>query len=400
MGSDVIKSGDYVIIQRQGYTKLHKIKEHGTISLGQFTIELDNCIGHKYFDTFQMKVIDKKLYTLEKVKQATTVLDLCRDTCGIDNRNITDNGDSQNLSKEEIVRLQEESVSSTDIVEKLIENSKTFNTKTEYSQEKYIKKKEKKYFEYIQLRRPSIRLLAQMFYRQDPSKTLGVRIEDLAQILTYTNIQSDGNYLLYDSGTSGLTTAAMMHSIGSNTKGHLIHMHPGNECQKNAVMAMQFDKEQTERCINVNLYSVLRCFHQSKETFKVHENEMENEEEVPTKKIKLDDNKTCWQIENERACKILEKKVDGLVVISKEHPVNIVKSLQQFLRGSRNLVVFNMFREPLQELYIHLKTKCDFVCIKLSSNFVRNYQILPERTHPEVNMTSGGYILTAHKLAF
>lgn len=392
---NLIKAGDYVIVQRQGYTKLHKIKEHGIITLGQISIELDNCIGQKYFETFQMVLKNKKAYTLEKVDQATTVLDIKREIYGMDNRNIMDDGNSQNLSKDDITRLQEESVSSTDIVEKLIENSKTFNDKTEYSQEKYLKKKEKKYFRFIQIRKPTIRLLAQMFYRQDPSKTLGMRIDDLSQLLTYTNIQSDGDYVLYDSGTSGLVTAAVMHAIGSNTKGRLIHMHPGNECQKNAFLAMQFPKEQNERCINVNLYSVLRCFYQNKNSY--------TEEEQPCKKMKLEESaikKPCWQIENEKACKILLNKIDGLVIVSKEHPVNIVSALQPFLKGSRNLVVFNVIKEPLQDLYVHLKSKCDFVCIKLSNNFMRNYQVLPERTRPDMLMTNGGFILTAHKLVF
>lgn len=104
-----------------------------------------------------------------------------------------------------------------------------------------------------------------MFYRQDPSKTLGIRIDDLSQILTYANIHSDGNHLLYDSGTSGLLSAAILNQIGANTNGHLIHMHPGNECQKSAFVAMQFPQEQAERCINVNIYSVLRCFYQNQE---------------------------------------------------------------------------------------------------------------------------------------
>lgn len=449
MSESLLKPGKFVVIQRQGYTKLHKLKEHGTVTLGHFVIELDNVIGHRYFETFQMKLKPgtKKLYTLEKVKEASTVLDINREKSGNDNRNITDDGASQNLSKEEIVKLQEESASSSEIVESLVNNSKTFASKTEYSQEKYLKKKEKKYFEYVQVRKPSIRLLAQMFYRQDPAKTQGLRVDDLSQILTNANIQTEGNYILYDSGTNGLVTAAVLDQIGSQTKSKLIHMHPGNECQKNAFVAMHFPPEQAERCINVNLYSVLRCYYQNKSESvenKTNTNASENETNVnvnetnanenkrntnasenetnanenkrntcenesespPAKKPKLESaaeintaKKPHWQLENERACELLRNKTDALIVIAKEHPVTIVKELQVFLNPSRSLVAFSLLREPLQDLYVYLKTRCDFVCIKLSNNFMRHYQVLPERTHPEVNMCSGGYILTAHKLA-
>lgn len=413
MDSHTIKIGDHIVVQRQNYTKLHKVKKHGTISLGSFIVELDNIIGCRYFDTFQMLLQpnSKKLYTLERVEEINTVSQLNVTKSGKDNRNITDDCDSQTLTKDEIEKLREEAANSNDIVEKLITNSKTFSEKTEYSQEKYMKKKEKKYYGYVQIRKPTIRILAQMFHRQDPGKTLGIRMDDLSQILTYANVQSDGNYILYDSGTSGLVTAALLNAIGANTSAKLIHMHPGNECQKNAVIAMQFPKEQLERCINVNLYSVLRCYYQNKNSF-IAENEQKaelNNQESPEaggKKRKLEDSaedtnpkkKPCWQYENEKACKILEDGVDSLVVIAKDHPVSLVKELMTFLKGGRNLVVFSLLKEPLQDLYVHLKERNDFISIRLSSNFTRNYQVLPGRTHPEMLMNSGGYILTAIKL--
>lgn len=392
-----INVGDQIIVQRQGYTKLHKLKKSGNLVIGKFTVQMDNIIGQKYFDTFQMKNSpeSKKLFILEKVEESLAAANsVTIEKSGQDNRNIVIDGESQSLTKEDIDKLQDSELNSNAIIEELVSNSKTFNMKTEYSQEKYIKKKEKKYFEYIQIRRPTIRLLASMFYRQDPSKTIGIRIDDLSQILTYANIQSSGNHLLYDSGSSGLMMAAIMNSIGSNTAGTLIHMHPGNECQKNAFVAMQFPKEQQDRCINVNLYSVLRCFYQNKDSF------TDNIEEPEAKRQKVDSAKQPqWQLDNVKACEILQNQCDSLVITSKEHPVNIAKELLQFLKGGRQIVVFNLIREPLEDLFIYLKTRLDIVNIKLSNNFLRNYQVLPERTHPEVNMNSGGYILSAVKLS-
>lgn len=389
MQENTIKPGDYIIIQRQDYMKLHKLKQNGCVNLGNFVIDLEGIVGCRYFDTFQMipKIGAKKSYLLEKVEEITRVSQLTREKSGKDNRNITDDGESQSMTKDDLIKMRDEELKSSTIVEKLIANSKTFNAKTEYSQEKYLKKKEKKYFEYVQIRRPTIRLLAQMFYRQDPAKMQGLRFDDLSQILTYSNIQSEGNYVVYDSGTSGLVPAALMSAIGAETTGKLIHMHPGNECQKNAFIAMQFPTEQNERCINVNIYSVLRCFHQNKGVYQ----ENEEMDEPPRKR-------PCWQFDNEKACSILREKIDGLIVIAKEHPTNIVEGLIGFLKGGRNLVVFHLLKEPLQDLWVFLKARTDFINIRVSNNFLRCYQVLPERTHPLVNMTSGGYILSATKL--
>lgn len=194
---NIIKVGDHVIVQRQGYTKLHKVKAHSNLILGGFTVEMDNVVGQKYFDTFQMKNTpgNKKFYLLEKVDEVNSAVGTVTiKKSGTDNRHIPNDGESQGLTKDDIDKLKDEDFSSNNIVGQLINNSKTFNMKTEYSQEKYIKKKEKKYFEFIQIRKPSIRLLAQMFYRQDPSKTLGIRIDDLSQILTYANIHPEGKH--------------------------------------------------------------------------------------------------------------------------------------------------------------------------------------------------------------
>ncbi|KAK9886358.1 hypothetical protein WA026_015876 [Henosepilachna vigintioctopunctata] len=419
---DNIKVGDYIIVQRQNYTKLHKLRSHGTMALGSFIIEMDNVIGEKYFDTFQIKNVPntKKNYTLEKIEDLSSIsTSLNVEQSGSDNRNIEADDNNQTMSSEEINKLKDEDLSSNNILEKLISNSKTFNTKTEYSQEKYIKKKSKKYFEYIQIRKPSIRLLAQMFYRQDPAKILGIRIDYLSQILSYSNIQSEGTHIVYDSGTSGLIPAALLESIGANTCGKLIHMHPGNECQKVAFLAMEFPEEQAKRCINVNLYSVLRHYHQTetkglkdacdrdvdkqseenvemKEYEELEIMETENNEQPEAKRRKLD--KSNWQVDNELACKLLRDGVHSIIITAKEHPQSIVDALEPFLLPSRNLVVFSTFKEPLQELYFHLKNDLSFLAVKLTTNFMRNYQVLPDRTHPEVNMTHGGYLLTAIKV--
>lgn len=192
---NIIKTGDHVVVQRQGYTKLHRVKNTSKLILGPFTVEMNEIIGSRYFDVFQLKNKPggKNLYTLEKVEEINSASgSLNIEGSGKDNRNIPNNAESQTLTKEDIDKLKEEKFCSNSIIGELINNSKTFNMKTEYSQEKYIKKKEKKYCEYIQIRRPTIRLLAQMFYRQDYSKTLGIRIDDLSQILTYGNIHQDG----------------------------------------------------------------------------------------------------------------------------------------------------------------------------------------------------------------
>lgn len=478
--NDNIKIGDYIIIQRQKYTKLHKFGNvDSTAMLGNDKIELKNSECQPYFTTFKMipkSGKEKRLNTLEPCTYETNnVMDMLNVTeSGQDNRNIIDDGDSQYLKPKEIAKLRESCQSSSEIVGHLIGNSKTFASKTEYAQEKYLTKKVKKYFEYLQIKKPTIRLIAEIMYRQDPEKICGLRIDTISQIISYSGISSTGNYLLYESGTNGLLPSTLLNSIGGNTTGQLVHMHPGNVPQKLALLAMNYESEQLERCISVNIYSVLRNYYQSREIAvnvcvkrKLNEDndnkvvadgddknenvdkiengsliinnehcsnviDNNNDEHLfnqPKKIQKLDNNaveendtinltnlesiktdenvitddtgldvknpkKLKWMYDNEKACELLKDKMDGLIIASKEHPSNILKALLPFVKPSRPVVIYNSSQEVLMELYVEMKSIGEVTNLRLTSNWMRMYQVLPDRTHPMVNRNANsGFLL-------
>ncbi|XP_063702063.1 tRNA (adenine(58)-N(1))-methyltransferase non-catalytic subunit TRM6 [Culicoides brevitarsis] len=405
---DVIKVGDYIIIQRQKFTKLYKFASlETTVTLGKETLELRQIEGQKFFTTFKMVSKNpanpkKRFYSLEACSEITSDIRafLNNTDSGQDNRDIKINDNSQNLSQQEIEALRKSGASSTNIIGQLVENSKTFTSKTEFGQEKYLKKKERKYFEYVQVRKPSIRLLAEMFYRQDPEKILFLRQDTLSQLISYSNVNESGTYLLYESGTQGLLPATLMNSIGANTKGRLLHMHQGPFGQKLALQALNLEEEHMKRCLSVNIFSSLKMFHNREE-------EIVEESEPAAKKIKLDDEiptengdakkkeKPKWYFENLEAVKMLDEKVDGLVIVAREHPWSILMTLLPFVKPNRNIVIYHNVKEVLTDVFLDLKAGSKVTAVKLTSNWMRNYQVLPNRTHPEVQMGgNSGYLLT------
>ncbi|XP_041675715.1 tRNA (adenine(58)-N(1))-methyltransferase non-catalytic subunit TRM6 [Drosophila eugracilis] len=430
-----IQLGDYIVIQRQKYTKLQKFGSLDTTStLGKETLELKSLLDHPYGSTFKMCVKETKPGKRGAQRQHT--LELCSETelrstrevlgissSGADNRDICDDGEAQTLKPEDIAQLREECNDSSKIIEKLVENSKTFHNRTEYSQEKYLLKKEKKYFEFVQIRQPTIRLMLDIFYRQDSEKVMGIRVDTLSQIISYSGVCGFGSYLLYESGTNGLLPAAMLNSIGAGTEGTLVHMHPGNVPQKQALLALKLPLEQQQRCVSVNLYSVLREFYQGEES-KISdippvELSEETQPETPTeeqtdtiepktKKPKLEDTKNGregtkgpprWHLENKRATALMHAQFDSLVLAAKEHPSSILQALLPHVKPSRPVVVFSTCKELLQETFMELKTSGKVTGLHLTSNWLRTYQILPNRTHPEVNMSgNSGYLLTGYTL--
>lgn len=226
---------------------------------------------------------------------------------------------------------------------------------------------------------------------------MGIRIDSLSQILAYANVHSSGSFLLFESGTNGLLPAAFLNAIGANTTGKMVHMHPGNVPQKQALQALNLPQEQLDRCISVNIYSVLREFYQGSEEKETGNGEGDGEESA-AKRPKLEEDKPPkWKLDNKKACDLMKEKFDSLIVVSRDHPLNIVKELLNFMKPSRPIVVFNLSKELLMEMYVELKTLSTVNNIHLTSNWMRNYQILPNRTHPEVQMHgNSGYILRGY----
>lgn len=457
----VITVGIHVIVKKQSFSKVYRVSENGTLMLGKNQrVEMHEIIDKPFWSTFEMvpKHGSKNTYSLKLVERTESWDDLKGELSGQDNRLITDDGTSQRLSKKEILQLQESGKSGKEIIGSLIENSTSFAAKTEYSQEKYIKKKERKYFRFLTIYRPTILLLHEVYFRQNHDKIGGLRMDSLAQILSYSDVQADGLHMLYDSGCQGLPAAAMLNRIGENTSGYLINLHPGNVPQIAIVQAMNFPQELKDRHIAVNIYSFLRLHYQGESSVldnisskkitdhikgtqdieesaeksngetkndeisqmdtKISELETDTRENIvsrcntekgtDTLKRKLDESeepeetipvkKPKWFLETQRALDLLNNsKARGLTIIAKEHPLNIVNELLPFLGASRPFVIFHTYREPLQETYIELKQKRNVINIKLFTNFLRSYQVLPDRTHPDIlTSDTGGYILTGY----
>ncbi|CAB3238543.1 unnamed protein product [Arctia plantaginis] len=434
---ETVKIGEYIVIQKQNYRKLHKFnKPDSTINLGRDTVNLKGIEGCPYFSIF--KLIPKtnkknREYTVELAEEAVNLKDeIDIKVSGNDNRNIIDDGSSQKLTAADIDTLKSDSQKASDIVETLISNSRTFHNKTEFSQDKYLKKKEKKYFEYFQVLKPNLRIICEVMYKLEAGKIQNLRIDTLSQIISHTNIHSEGNHLLYDSGSNGLMAAALLSAIGCQTNGKLVHLHPGNMSQKQALLAMNFSEEQMSRCISVNVYSVLRQYYQGCDTNNINTHEAltteenllkrKREEEIgnnTAKRLKQEtsqdtaDNysskttpgldkarenkKPRWHFDNIAASEILHGKMDSLVIACKEDPQNIFDELMSFVKPSRPFVIYYSVAEPLQQLYGTLKSKGNVAGLKLTSNWLRNYQVLPERTHPEVTMNgSSGFLLSGY----
>ena len=141
--------------------------------------------------------------------------------------------------------MKKDRMGGTEIVEQLIENSASFHQKTKFSQAKFLKKKAKKYFQYLIIKKPSIRLLMQINYKNDPMKMMNLRIDTLAQILNNANVRSGGKYLVYETGCQGIIVASVLERLGGNA-GKLVHIYQTGSPQTQSLSSMNFGDDKTK----------------------------------------------------------------------------------------------------------------------------------------------------------
>lgn len=439
-GGPIIGEGHFVVLKREDVFKAVQVQRRKKVIFEKQWIFLDNAIGKHYGTMFEIAG-GGNLQMKRNEAPATEPKE-----AGADNRNIIDDGKSQKLTRDDIEALKEKGIKGQEIVQQLIENSTTFRDKTEFAQEKYIKKKKKKYEAHITILKPSTRILSVMYSAREPAKICQLRYDTLAQMLSQGNIHAGSKVIVMET-CAGLVLGAVMERMGGF--GSVIQMYPGGAPVRAATDCFGFPK---------SFYKSLHEFPLNKleslvtgtytprtapsdQTSLVKENEgsgsekqdptgddsrsgaelettmdtceLENEasdvgrcegpvnhdkeEKSEKKHIAVDKKKKQDERrirESEAAILLQDRNADGLVVASRFHPTPVLLSLLEFVAPSRPFVVYCQYREPLLECYTKLRERGGVINLKLSETWLRDYQVLPDRSHPKLVMSGGGgYIL-------
>jgi tRNA (adenine-N(1)-)-methyltransferase non-catalytic subunit len=92
------------------------------------------------------------------------------------NQTLQDTNTSQRLTASDIEALKAQvdmgSLDAKSMVEKLVQSSETFEKKNEFSQIKYVQRKQKKFLRWFVIRLPSARTICHHFMRRDPRKIM------------------------------------------------------------------------------------------------------------------------------------------------------------------------------------------------------------------------------------
>lgn len=342
---------------------------------------------------------------------------------GNDNRNLVDNNSSQTLNQRHLAKLVRKGTEGAAIVSALVENSKTFDSKTEFSKAKYIARKQKKYQLRCRMVRCTAYSVCQTLYKKDRIKMMNLREDTLGQILSYSNVSAGCQVLVMET-CMGVVTGALAQRMGGY--GKIMSVYSGQQpsftdmiCRFNLSFAEQHSVKWlhsgdvfAEDVVTASDPKAQDPEKAEREALSwpcpLQDHTRAYLEKITNKKDKrLFLAKRCARFARKltrhtglEAKEMLHaRKCDSIVLVARYDPTSTLIDLLPYLASSSPFVVYSEYMEPLAECFRELQKQGLAINIRLMDTWMREYQVLPGRTHPAMHMSqNGGFLLTGIKL--
>ncbi|KAF2077639.1 hypothetical protein CYY_001026 [Polysphondylium violaceum] len=410
-----IKDGDHVILDindGEKYSVIQVRKPYKT-KIGKQQIDISSIIGESFYSLFQVSGTGLKKVTQKELEDAMNSLTELNKSEDANNSNLDQNHTAQKLSQQDIIDMKTKGTDSDVIIKTLIENSASFQSKTAYSQIKYLKKKLKKYKTIVKVVRPTLKSLTQANYSKDPRKICNLRFDTFGQLLTLANIRSGQSVLTVET-TMGLVTGSIAERMGS--QGTILNAYIGKGPSLSIVNSFGFPQETLNTIYPFNL-NVLDKLNSGQDVSTItpvqvqftklkEEKDKNNSETTATtttttttavvESIKTNNNRNDTSTEN--IVRMVKEGVWSLVIVTHYSPLNILLACLPHLNNSGNFVVFCQYSQPLVECHQFLHENFLAVNLQITEIWMREQQVLPKRTHPMMGMDgASGYLLSGIK---
>ncbi|EGG11505.1 uncharacterized protein MELLADRAFT_102531 [Melampsora larici-populina 98AG31] len=412
-----------------------------SISLGKFGVfESNELLNEPYGLTYEIeKGKLKKTFDDQNTYQI--------ENCNVEdilatNENIKESNGAQRMTNDEIEELKRLGLSGREIIERQISQHAAFELKSEFSKEKYIKRKEKKFLKKFTCIEPTIVNITQYLFDSNVTSIRGLRPDTLSQMLSLANVRPGWNGIVVDE-VGGLLVAAVIERLGGSGSVLVINdadsppdlhfLSPLNfpnhamvplkslnwaqvesdwSSRETREVMQRFDqdesKDSTATTTTTTTSSLSNTAQDSNQNDGLDSVTLDQEglgkEEVngkPSIKSKKEINRLSKKWDRHR--EVIETRnrffkggFEGLIVCSEYEPISILNKLKSSLSGSASIVIHSPYLSTLSSAQHVLRNSPDFIHVTISEPWLRRYQVLPGRTHPEMNGTlGGGFMLSA-----
>ncbi|KAJ3011692.1 hypothetical protein NUW54_g2085 [Trametes sanguinea] len=385
---DTIQVGHTLLIKvPSGDIRSIKLEKDSTVNLGKFGSFYGNeLVGQPFGLTYE--IIDKKLKVLpprpmQEVEDTEATNEL-----------INDGQFVQPLTVDEIEALKKAGLHASEIIKKQIEQHANYSLKTEYSKEKYKKRKEMKYSKSFSVIEPTMHNVCEYWFNKDQNRLRDIRPDTLAQMMSLANIRPGGRYLAVDDA-SGVVVSAILDRLGG--QGRLLTICDIESPPAYPVMVqMNFRKEAVAPVL-----SSLNWATADEEYTPIIAST-----DPPAGKFKSDGQRARLNKRKVASDALMQTREDlfagefeGLIIATEYDPYSIIEKLYPYLAGSASIVVHSPQVQVVANLQNQLRDLPGYLGPSVTEGWLRQYQVLPGRTHPMMNASgSGGFIFHVIKI--
>ncbi|TFK56619.1 Gcd10p-domain-containing protein [Heliocybe sulcata] len=382
-----IQAGYTVLVKvPTGEVRSVKLEDDSTVNLGRVgSFNSLKLINQPYGLTYD--IVDKKLkavppHSIQEVEDTEATNEL-----------INDGEFVQPLTSEEIEALKKSGVSASEIIKRQIEQHANYSLKTEYSKEKYKKRKEAKYSKTFTTIDPTLFNICEYWFNKDQNRLRDIRIDTLSQMLNLGGVRPGGRYIVVDDA-SGIVVAGVLERLSGD--GRVITICDVESAPAYPVLTqLNLNKEE--------LASVLSSLNwaTADEDYipLLASNETAREPQNERQKLRASKRKAASDSLINLREELFNGEFDGLLVASEYDLLSIVDKLSPYLAGSGSIVVQSPNAQSLADLQNKMRQQPHYLAPAVTEVWLRRYQVLPGRTHPFMNMSgSGGFLLHAIKV--
>ncbi|CAH8266083.1 unnamed protein product [Arabidopsis lyrata] len=395
------------------------------LKIGNKNYSLKPLIGAPFGSLFQVETGEdgsflSRIFPIKQENSSNNVMDDSRD-----NREIVDNNEAQNLTGEEIEAMRREGAKGDEIIEALIANSKTFDKKFQLSQEKYKLKKQKKYAPKLLLRRPFARSICEAYFKKYPARIGFLRVDALSLLLTMANVTAYSDVLVVDM-VGGLVTGAVAERLGGT--GYVCNTYKGSAPYPVEMVRMfNFSDKVLERIVQSSINELSSANTASPEGNNQQEgvcnaenniNETSSTSDIMVEEISATTEagvvdivvpeskvikaaKAGAKASKETIEMWRENGFSSLIIAAQDQdPWSVAKDVLPLLSYSAPFVIYHQYLQPLATCMHKLQQGKMAINLQITEPWLREYQVLPSRSHPHMQMSSfGGYVLSGIRIS-
>jgi len=301
-----------------------------------------------------------------------------------DNRHLVDDNTAQKLNQSDVQAMKDSGATAGEIVSSLVANSSTFQNKTEYSQAKYIKKKQKQYAPTFRVVPCCASTIVDTMHFKDSRRVCGLRSDGAAQVLARGNVRAGGKVLVVDSAMGLIVGSAAERMMGNGT---IINLILGQHPTISMVPKFNLPSDVEASIVHFPFVSTTMLA-EAMQRPKNHTEDLSYESWQPSKHIA--------SITQTHAL-LTPFGADSFVCVlgEKYQALSVLQAVLPLMSSGASFAIFCPFVEPLKAAALYVRKHDIAVDVSLTQLWVREFQVLPGRTRPTMNMDDGaGYLLS------